>query len=173
MPRWKRFLPESDGWAQRGRLKHLEKKKKFNPGHLGIRKQQKKNHKRKQNKKKKTCSTPEVNRDVWHFYELIQDTWIQLHKWMDGCREKGPRSHWEGRGEGVRGSDNGVVGSETDTTGELLQQARDGAGRAGRRGLETDCGAVGGQEDFPHCLQTGLALGGEGTPGEESQGGGV
>lgn len=76
-------------------------------------------------------------------------------------------------GGGQQGSDDGVVGSEADPAGELLQQARDGAGRAGRRGLETDCGAVGGQEDFPHRLQTGLALRGEGTPGEESRGGGV
>lgn len=74
---------------------------------------------------------------------------------------------------GAPGSDDGVVGSEADPAGKLLQQARDGAGRAGRRGLETDCGAVGGQEDFPHRLQTGLALGGEGTPGEESRGGDV
>lgn len=81
--------------------------------------------------------------------------------------------HIERGGRWARGSDDGVVGSEADPAGELLQQARDGAGRAGRRGLETDCGAVGGQEDFPHRLQTGLALGGEGTPGEESRGGGV
>lgn len=55
-------------------------------------------------------------------------------------------------------SDNGVVGSEADPTGKLLQQAGDGAGRAGRRRLEAHCGAVGGQEDLPYRLQTGLAL---------------
>lgn len=61
-------------------------------------------------------------------------------------------------GGGGGDSDDGVGASEADPTGELLQQAGDGAGGAGRRGLEAHGGAVGRQEDFPHCLQTGLAL---------------
>lgn len=65
-----------------------------------------------------------------------------------------------------RGSDDGVGAAEADPAGKLLQEAGDGAGGAGRRGLEADGGAVGRQEDFPHRLQTGLTLRGEGTPGE-------
>lgn len=67
-----------------------------------------------------------------------------------GARDEGGR-------EGRR-SDDGVVGAEADAAGELLQQAGDGARGAGGRRLEAHCGAVGGQEDFPHRLQTGLTL---------------
>lgn len=80
--------------------------------------------------------------------------------WMDGSRKR-VWSHIE------RGSNDGIGGPEADPAGELLQQAGDGAGGAGCWGLEANRGAVGRQEDFPHRLQTGLTLGGEGTPGGE------
>lgn len=80
--------------------------------------------------------------------------------WMDGSRKR-VWSHIE------RGSNDGIGGPEADPAGELLQQAGDGAGGAGCWGLEANRGAVGRQEDFPHRLQTGLTLRGEGTPGGE------
>lgn len=76
--------------------------------------------------------------------------------WMHGSGKEGLKSHWEG-------SNNGVGAPEADAAGKLLQQAGDGAGGAGHRGLEADGGAVGCQEDFPHRLQAGLTLRGEGT----------
>lgn len=76
---------------------------------------------------------------------------------VDGWKRKeGLKSHWEG-------SDDGVGAPEADPAGKLLQQAGDGARGAGRRGREADGGAVGCQEDFPHRLQAGLTLRGEGT----------
>lgn len=79
---------------------------------------------------------------------------------MDGWKQECLKSHWEG-------SDDRVGAPEANPAGELLQQAGDGARGAGRRGLEAHGGAVGRQEDFPHRLQTGLTLRGEGTPAEE------
>lgn len=77
--------------------------------------------------------------------------------WMDGWRQKEDlKSHWEG-------SDDGVGAPEADPAGKLLQQTGDGAWGAGCWGLEANSGAVGCQEDFPHRLQTGLTLRGEGT----------
>lgn len=105
---------------------------------------------------------PELNRDVWHFIILSPDMLNRL--WMDGWKQKEClKSHWQG-------SDDGVGAPEADSAGELFQQASDGARGAGRRGLEAHSGAVGCQEDFPHRLQTGLTLRGEGTPGEERGG---
>lgn len=86
----------------------------------------------------------------------------QVESTVDGWKQKeGLKSHWEG-------SNDGVGAPKADPSGELLQQAGDGAGGAGRGGLEAHGGAVGCQEDFPHRLQTGLTLRGEGTPGEET-----
>lgn len=77
---------------------------------------------------------------------------------MDGRRLEGsPKSHW-------KSLDDGVGATQTHPTGKLLQQAGDGTGRAGRRGLEANSGAVGCQEELPHRLQTGLTLRGERTP---------
>lgn len=63
-------------------------------------------------------------------------------------------------------SDDNVGASEAHPSGELLQQAGDGAGRAGCRGPQAHGGAVGRQEDFPHGLQAGLTLRGKRTPSE-------
>lgn len=102
-----------------------------------------------------------LNRDVWHFIVLSPD---MNRPWMDGSRKRVWR-HIEGS------LDDGVGASEANPTGKLLQQARDGTGGAGCRGLEAHGGAVGRQEDFPHRFQTGLTLWGERTPGEEKEGG--
>lgn len=67
------------------------------------------------------------------------------------------------------GSDDGVCAAQTHSTGELLQQTRDGAGGTGSGRLEAHCGAVCSQEELPHRLQTHLTLRGERTPSEETQ----
>ena len=74
----------------------------------------------------------------------------------------------QGRGEGR--SDDGVGATESHPPGELLQQARDGAGGAGCRRLEPHGGAVGRQEHLPYRLQPHLALQRAGTPGGERGG---
>ena len=104
-------------------------------------------------------------RDPW-----IEQRYLALYctesRHVDGWKqEEGLKSHWGG-------SDDGVGASEADPTGKLLQQAGDGSRGALRWRLEAHGGAVGCQEDFPHCLQTGLALRGEGKPGEGRGGGG-
>lgn len=85
-------------------------------------------------------------------------------------RSSGVEDGWREAGRSRGGSDDGVGPPEADAAGKLLQQAGDGTGGAGRRRLEAHGGAVGGQEDFPHRLQTGLPLRREGTPGEERDG---
>lgn len=81
------------------------------------------------------------------------DRWMEARMWV--------WNHIE------RGSNDGIGGPETNPAGELLEQARDGTRGAGSWGFKANRRAVGCQEDFPHRLQTGLTLRGEGTPGEE------
>lgn len=86
-------LPESDRWTRHGRLKV---QRRVQSGAFKVWKQ-KEIHKKK--KKKKSCFTPELNRDVWHFIVLRQDILNQLwiDGWMDGWKQKeGLKSHWKG-----------------------------------------------------------------------------
>lgn len=73
-----------------------------------------------------------------------------------------------GWGEGGA-SDDGISATQTHPTGELFQQAGDGAGGAGGGWLETHCGTVCSQEKLPHRLQTHLTLSGERTPLESEE----
>lgn len=76
----------------------------------------------------------------------------------------------EGR-EGEEQSDDAVGATQAHPSGELLQQARDGARGAGCEGLQAHRGAVGRQEHLPHSLQPHLPLQRTGTPGDEGGGG--
>lgn len=69
-----------------------------------------------------------------------------------------------------KSSNDGVAATEADPAGKLLQQAGDGAGRAGGRGPEAHGGAVGGQEDLSNRLQAGLAFRRQQAPAGEPDG---